>query len=146
MTIFDAIPEFWKAWTPDVRKRMFIPSINLLPGAFLTSMFLVAKCHLMELTKFVPLDKMNQVRVAYWASKRDPSLITMIDIDVHAQAEEAEVTDNNQRTKERELLSFQMMPKMLLDPAIQKYPPYQQAQEKLLRHIIQYSNRSSWKE
>ena len=38
------------------------------------------------------------------------------------------------------------MPKTLLDPAIQKDTPYQQAREKLFRRIIQYCNRSSWKE
>ena len=94
----------------------------------------------MELTKFVPLDKMKQLRVAYMASKRDPSLITIINEDVLAHSTAAEVTANNQRPKESQLLSFQMMPKTLLNPAIQKDPPDQQAQEKLFQHIIQYHN------
>ena len=49
----------------------------------------------MELTKFVRLDKMKQLSVAYMASKRDPSLIKMSNEDMLAHAAAAEVTDNN---------------------------------------------------
>ena len=91
-------------------------------------------------------DKMNQLRVAYMASKRKPSLIIMSSEDVLFQAISAEVTDNNQRPKESDLITFQMMLKTILDPAIQKYPPDQQAEEKLFRHIIQYHIRIVYKQ
>ena len=77
----------------------------------------------MELTKSVLLDKINQLRVAYMPSKRKPSLIIMSSEDVIVQATSAEVTDNNQRPKESELIYFQMMLKTLLNPAIQIYRP-----------------------
>ena len=80
------------------------------------------------------------------ASKRDPILVTMSNEYVLAYAEGAEVTANNKWPKEIKLLSFQMTTKPLLDPAIHKYPPDQQAREKLFRHITQYHNRSPWKE
>ena len=82
----------------------------------------------------------------YIASKRDPSLIKMRNKDVLAQAASDEVTSNNQRPKESELLSFKMMPKMLINPAIYKYPLDQQVREKLFRCMIQYHNQSAWKE
>ena len=87
--------------------------------------------HLMEMTKFVRPGKMKQLRVVYMASKRYPSLITMSNEDVLVEAEAVEVIANNQRPKERDLIYFQMIPKMLLDTAIQKYPPDQKAREKL---------------
>ena len=65
---------------------------------------------------------------------------------VISQATAAEVTDNNQQLNESDIIYFQMIPKTLLDPEIQKYPPDQQSQEKLFRHIIQYRNQSAWKE
>ena len=52
------------------------------------------------------------------ASKRDPILVTMSNEYVLAYAEGAEVTANNKWPKEIKLLSFQMMTKPLLDPAI----------------------------
>ena len=54
-------------------------------------------------------------------------MITMSNEDVLDQAAVAEVTDNNQRPKDGEILYFQMILKVLLDFAIQKYPPNQQA-------------------
>ena len=57
------------------------------------------KRHLVELKKFVLLDKMKQLRVAYMASNRDPSLITMSNEDVIDQVASAEVAYNNQRPK-----------------------------------------------
>ena len=53
----------------------------------------------MELTKFVPLDKIKKPRVAYMVSNRDPSLITMSNEDVIDQVASAEVAYNNQRPK-----------------------------------------------
>ena len=100
----------------------------------------------MVLTNFVPLDKMKKLHVAYMASKKEPSLIAMSNEDVLAQAEADEFTANNKRPKESGIIYFQMVPKTLLDPGIHTYPPYQQAQEKLFRHIIQYRNQSVWKE
>ena len=90
----------------------------------------------MELTKFVPLDKIKKPRVAYMVSNRDPSLITMSNEDVLAHTEAAKFTAINQRPKEIDFIYFKMMPKTLLGSAIQKAPLYQQAQEKLFRHII----------
>ena len=104
---------------------------KIIPGCLPDKYVFGCKRYLMELTKFVPLDKMNQVCVAQMESKRKPSLITMSSEDVLVQAISAEVTANNQRPKESDLISFQIMLKTLLDPAIQKYPPDQQAQEKL---------------
>ena len=77
----------------------------------------------MELTKFVPLDKMKQLRVAYMASKRDPSLVTISNEYVLSQASASEVTGNNQRPKESDILSFQMILKTLINPSIHKYSP-----------------------
>ena len=70
---------------------------------------------------------MKQLHMAHMAYKRDPSLIAISNEDVLAQLAAAEVTANNQRPKESELLSFQMMPNTLLNPAIQNDPPDQQA-------------------
>ena len=111
---------------------------KIIPGCLPDKYVFGCKRHLMELTKFVPLDKMNQVCVAQMESKRKPSLITMSSEDVLVQATSAEVAANNKRPKESELISFQMMLKTLLDLAIQKYPPDQQEQQKVFRHIIQY--------
>ena len=36
------MPAFWKSWTPDLRQEVFMQSIKLLPGVFLTSTCLVA--------------------------------------------------------------------------------------------------------
>ena len=65
-------------------------------------------------------------------------------LEMHTEADE--VTSNNQRPTDINILSFKMMPKTLLDPAIQKDPPDKQAREKLFRNIIQYRNWSAWKE
>ena len=130
-TIFYAISEFWKTWTPDLRQE-FVYAINQLVAGCLPNEYVFGcKRHLMELTNFFPLDKMKRLRVAYMASKRYPRFITMSNEDVLAHAEATEVTDNNQRPKESELLSSKIIQKTLLDPAIQKDPPDQQAREKL---------------
>ena len=100
----------------------------------------------MELTKFVPLDKIKKPRVAYMVSNRDPSLITMSNEDVLAHTEAAKFTAINQRPKESDFIYFKMMPKTLLGPAIQKDPPDQKRREELFQYIIQYCKQSSWKE
>ena len=128
------------------KTRDFYAINQLVDGCLPDKYVFGCKRHLMELTKFVPLDKMKQLFVAYMASKRGPSLITMRNKDIISKVLAAGVTCNNQRPKESELIYFQMMLKTLLNPAIQIYPPDQQAQEKLFQNIIQYRNRSAWKE
>ena len=94
------MPELLKAWTPDLRPEVVYAINQIVVGCLPDKYVFGCKHHLMKLTNFIPLDKMKQLRVAYMASKRDPSLITMINEDVLVQAEEAKVTDNNQRPKE----------------------------------------------
>ena len=94
-TIFYAIPEFWKTWTPDLRQEVVYATNRLFAGCLPDEYVFGFKRHLMELTKFVRLDKMKQLHVAYMASKRDPSLIKMSNEDMLAHAAAAEVTDNN---------------------------------------------------
>ena len=94
-TIFDAIPVFCKSWTPDLIQEV-VYAINQLVYRCLPDDYVFdCKHHLMELTKFVPLDKMKQLRVAYMAFNRDHSLVTMSNEDMLAQTVAAEVTANN---------------------------------------------------
>ena len=96
-TNFDTIPSFWIACTPYLRQE-FVYVINQLVAGCLPDEYVFGcKRHLMELTKFVPLDKMKQLRVAYMSSKRDPRFITMINEYFLVQSEAAEVKANNQR-------------------------------------------------
>ena len=137
------MPELWISWTPDLREEVVYAINQLVSGCIPDEYVFGCQRHLMELTNFVPLDKMKQLCVEYMASKRDTILITMINEYVLAQAAAAEVAATKQRPKESEIISVQMIPKTLLDPVIQKNPPYQQAQEKLFRNIIQYRNQSA---
>ena len=130
-TIFDAMTAFWKACMPDLIQEVVYAINQLFAGCLPDEYVFGCKHHLMELTKFVPIDKMKQLRVVCMASKREPSLITMRNEYLISQAASVEVIANNQRPKESELLSVQMMPKTLLNTAIQKDPPDQQAREKL---------------
>ena len=76
-TIFDAMPEFWKACTSDLRQDVFYAINKLVSGCLTDEYVFGCKLHLMELTKSVPLDRMKELRVAFVASKRDPRFITM---------------------------------------------------------------------
>ena len=63
-TILYTIPAFWKSWTPDLRQEVVYEMNKIIPGCLPEKYVFGCKRHLMELTKIVPLDKMNQVCVA----------------------------------------------------------------------------------
>ena len=85
--ISDAMPEFWKAWKLDLRQEVVYAINKLVAGCLPDEYVFGCNFHLMKLTKFIPLDKMKPLSVAYMASKRDPSLITMSNEYVLVQAE-----------------------------------------------------------
>ena len=72
-TTLYTMPAFWKSWTPDLRQEVFYVINKIVSGSLPDKYVFGCKRYLMELTKFILLDKMNELCVAYMASKRNPT-------------------------------------------------------------------------
>jgi hypothetical protein len=96
MTFFDAMPNFWKAWTPELREEV-VCKIDVLTKASLDFGDYIFRCkdNLTALQAYVPSTKLQQLRVAYMAAKQDDRLITMTTSQLLADVTAAVATEKS---------------------------------------------------
>lgn len=144
--LFDAMPAVWKKLSPDIHLTL-VNRIDVFHAEASPGQSSWVKDTVLQLTKYVPLDQIPNIRACYMATKIDPSVVHRLE---EAQPHTEDLDEPSIEPDLAALNAFQLKPPSLMNQYMSnKARPCEDQddtiQNNLWKHMTNFAARQSWK-
>jgi hypothetical protein len=145
--LFDAMPAVWKKLSPENRLTV-VNRIDTFHAEASPGQSAWVKDNVLQLTKYIPLDQIPNIRACYMATKIDPSVVHRVEgAQPHTEEDLDEPSFESDLTA---LDAFQLKPPSLMSYYMPNKMRAHNDQDDtikndLLKHMTNFAARQSWK-